>query len=271
MSDDNASQTSTTSVSRVLVECPECQKEFQQRYLFNHIRKVHPNRFELNMMADTEEDFLGLKFSNCAVPFKWSITNDFDEQEERVVFGCLACNSTFAGVSQGINHCKKDKCNKKHKAEIDNIIKHNKEMRELELKRLTDTRWRKANRNPQQIFDDTMLYHKYITEHLLVSVYDRFKSCVKWDTTDYVDWSALNYEPTLTMSQDKSFMMKQELMVHNKLSDITSMFDKAIWYMEGHTSVSFETIGEIKKMVNQSSCPVYNELASNLSWLKKLK
>ena len=126
MSDDNASQTSTTSLSRVLVECPECRKEFQQRYMFNHIRKFHPHRFELNMMADSDEDLNALKVSNCAVPFKWFIINDFDEKEERVVFGCLGCNSTFAGVAQGMNHCKKDKCNKKHKEELEKILSGNK-------------------------------------------------------------------------------------------------------------------------------------------------
>jgi hypothetical protein len=264
MSDDNASQTSTTSVSRVLVECPECQKEFQQRYLFNHIRKVHPNRFELNMMADTEEDFLGLKFSNCAVPFKWHVTNDFDEQEERVVFGCLACNSTFAGVSQGINHCKKDKCNKKHKAEIDNIVKHNKQMRELELKRLTDTRWRKANRNAQQIFDDTLLYHKYITEHMLLTVYKTYMN------SNVDSWVSLDYEPTLVMSQDRDKMIKQERDIHEKLAHIIAKFEKAISYMEIHTNIDIRTIIEFRQMIEPTH-PVFCEMADKLSWLKKLK
>jgi hypothetical protein len=262
MSDDNASQTSTTSVSRVLVECPECKKEFQQRYMFNHIRKFHPHRFELNMMADSDEEFFGLKFSNCAVPFKWNVINDFDEQEEHVVFGCLACNSTFTGVSQGINHCKKDKCNKKHKEEIDKIVKNNKQKREIELKRLTDTRWRKANRSYQQIFDDTMLYHKYISEHLLVSCYEKFMN--------YVEWVSLDYNITLTMNSDRDAMLKQERMIHEKESNILAKFEKAIWYMEIHTDVDMSTLIQMKQMIEPTN-PVFCEMADQLSWLKKLK
>jgi len=262
MSDDNHSQTSTTSVSRVLVECPECKKEFQQRYMFNHIRKFHPHRFDINMMADTDEEFFGLKFSNCAIPFRWSITNDFDEQEEHVVFGCLACNSTFTGVSQGINHCKKDKCNKKHKEEIDKIVKHNKQMRETELKRLTDTRWRKANRTTQQIFDDTMLYHKYISEYLLVKVYEKFMN--------HVDWVSLDYNPTLTMSQDREALLKQERMIHEKEANIVAKFEKAEWYLETHSNIDMEVLIEMKQMI-QPTCATFCAMADQLSWLKKLK
>lgn len=262
MSDDNLSTTSTNSISRALVECPECKKEMQQRVMFNHIRKVHPNRFEMNMMADTDEDLIALKVSHCAIPFKWTILNDFDEKEDHVVFGCLACNSTFAGVSQGLNHCKKDKCKKKHSEEIDKIVKHNKELRELEIKRLSDTRWRKANRSCQQIFDDTMLYHKYIKEHLLVSVYEKFMN--------YVEWVSLDYDPTLTMSSDRNLMLKQERMVHEKEANIVAKFDKAIWYMETHTHIDDQQIRNLRQMIEPTN-PVFCSMADNLSWLKKLK
>jgi hypothetical protein len=214
------------------------------------------------MMADSDEELIGLKISNCAIPFKWSVINDFDEEEEKVVFGCLACNSTFAGVAQGINHCKKDKCSKTHKAEIDKIIKHNKQQRELELKRLTDTRWRKANRTQQQIFDDTMLYHKYISEYLLVTVYNEYMN--------HVEWVSLDYNPTLIMNSDRDAMLKQERMIHEKEANIVTKFEKAIQYLEIHSNIDMLKLIEMKQKV-QSTNPVFCSMADNLSWLKKIK
>lgn len=105
---------STTSITNSKMQCPYCPKEVQARVLFNHIRKIHPQKYVENMVDCTPKHFDSLIKGCEPVDFTWEIKNDFDEMEPQHIYGCLACNTAFTTKSRGIIHCKKNKCISEH-------------------------------------------------------------------------------------------------------------------------------------------------------------
>jgi len=117
-----ASVASTSSIQHISRKCPFCVKELQTRHLFNHIRKNHTE--ELFMCGDVYkiEDMTALVTHTRAFPFTFTLTNDFDENEEHKIYGCLGCNHTFTTMARGNGHCQK-KCSTKHIQAIKQVIK----------------------------------------------------------------------------------------------------------------------------------------------------
>lgn len=110
---ETQSQTSTASLSRTMLECPECGKELQARSMFKHMRLYHSPYVERVSNVFKLEDYDDLIEDAKPFPFDWDITNDFDEKETKSIWGCLGCNSTFTLAHTGNKHCQ-GKCKKEH-------------------------------------------------------------------------------------------------------------------------------------------------------------
>jgi hypothetical protein len=99
------SKGSTLSSSNEKVPCPHCKGELQLRAMFNHFRTKHPQQF------DDMIDSNWMKNSKPELPIKiwWEMTNDFDEKESQIIYGCLSTGKTFQKIEKGIQHFKKNK------------------------------------------------------------------------------------------------------------------------------------------------------------------
>lgn len=120
--DDTASTTST-SAARIIRQCPFCVKELQTRSLFKHIRVIHP--YQMSMCADAYKvaEMNTIMEKSTAYPFSFFLKNDFDEEEEHKIYGCLGCNNTYTVEYKADSHCQKKACSARHKRAIKDIIK----------------------------------------------------------------------------------------------------------------------------------------------------
>ena len=129
VNDDAKSSTSSTlsRKAREVKKCPFCDRESQLRVMFNHVRTAHPYEFLMCMDVFEDNKMDEVATTGSAFPFTFNLTNDFDEEEEVKIYGCLACNCTMTNKARANAHCFKDKCKKKHIAGIKDLIKQNKE------------------------------------------------------------------------------------------------------------------------------------------------
>ena len=112
------SHSSTLSASLSKMECPYCNKDLQVRSMFNHIRLVHSRDF----LNQTNKKWLDEAEQGQALKMWWSKKNDFDEDEDTIIYACLATNKTFLTEARAMQHYKKDK----------NALKeHNKQLKAL--------------------------------------------------------------------------------------------------------------------------------------------
>jgi hypothetical protein len=127
MSDNHSEAGSTVSAANAKMECPHCSEEFQTRAIFNHIVKKHPK--ELLDCAMNLKESEGGK----ALEVRWGKKNDFDEEEDVIIYACLATNKTFTTEMKANAHFKKNK---------EALKEHTKEMKKL-LKRAADQQSKK--------------------------------------------------------------------------------------------------------------------------------
>ena len=99
------SKGSTLSSSNEKVPCPHCKSELQLRAFFNHFRTKHPLQFE--EMIDS--NWMKNPKPELPISIWWEQTNDFDEKEMHLIYGCLSTGKTFQKIEKGMHHFKKNK------------------------------------------------------------------------------------------------------------------------------------------------------------------
>lgn len=218
---DNKSTSSTTSMSRVAIECPCCKKELQYRHMFNHIRKIHPDYFSAMMRVYKEENLTNLIEYNFGLPLEWEYKNDFDETEFKNIWGCLACNSSFTVEHKANQHCTKDKCKAKHVSEIKKLIKEEKKEKEKKQKNASLSRSKWDNRTPLDIYNDCnntlmVIENKIFKEYL--PYFERLNS--KIDSIPIPEFPLII---NITYNDDKKYQVRQERQVDKYLSDVCNV------------------------------------------------
>jgi len=120
MSDSGSvcSSHSATSVSLSKMECPYCVKELQVRGMFAHIRKFHADE----LLKSTSRRWITDAENGKPLRVWWTKKNDFDEDEDTVLYACLGTNKTFTTEYGCEQHFKKDKAALKE---------HNKQLKQL--------------------------------------------------------------------------------------------------------------------------------------------
>lgn len=171
------SQSSTISLSRMTLECPECKKELQARSMFKHMRLYHASYLDRCVCVYTLEDFDELIEEAKAYPFEWEVTNDFDEKESKSIWGCLGCNATFTSAITGNKHCQ-GKCKKEHvkgikdyRKEFIKVTEATKKKKEQEKKIPT---YSKEKWN--SMIDDALLSYSYY-HGKLIKLIRKVKEC----------------------------------------------------------------------------------------------
>ena len=109
---------SATSVSLSKMDCPFCAKELQVRGMFSHIRKFHENEF----LKNTSRRWITEAEKGQPLRVYWTKKNDFDEDEETILYVCLSTNKTFTTAYGCEQHFKKNK---------DAVKDHNKQLKQL--------------------------------------------------------------------------------------------------------------------------------------------
>lgn len=122
--DDNRSLTSTVStasVSNQSMKCPYCTWSKKGKRLFNHILKTHPTDIysalgTSKLIQNNIEDDCLLELNMTWVDKREDDDfNEFPEQKQLHIFGCLGCNQTYQTRSRAKAHWKKsEKCHKDH-------------------------------------------------------------------------------------------------------------------------------------------------------------
>ena len=128
------------SASLAKMECPYCQKDVQARSMFNHIRKLHYVEF----LKRTTRKFIDEAANNKPLRIYWTKMNDFDEEEEFVLYACLATNKTFTTELRANAHFAKDK----------KLLKdHTKQMKEIkkDYLQMKNDQEKKRQKNETQI------------------------------------------------------------------------------------------------------------------------
>ena len=115
--DDNhsvASGGSSRSSTNEKTECPHCQKEFQNRAIFNHIRTKHPK----DLIDSTITKWIGEAEQGAALKVVWFKKNDFDEEEDVTIYACLSSNKTFTTEVRANAHFKKNPDHRKEHVKV---------------------------------------------------------------------------------------------------------------------------------------------------------
>jgi len=150
-SDDSKSNVSSVSSVRIAQVCPCCKKEVQARFMFNHLRKIHPE-FVKMMYAVWEDNKMDeLIKTNAPFPVEWTSKDDFDDDVCTIVWGCLGCNNTYTTIQNATKHCN-GKCKKDHNSGLKRIKKEEQMDREKSQQKLSAERLRWLNRTPAQIY-----------------------------------------------------------------------------------------------------------------------
>lgn len=172
--DDKGSTSSSKSADRFNKQCPFCQCEVQLRVMFNHIRKKHPYQFMMCMDVFDEQQIKEIISCGSAFPFSFSLKNDFDEEEETRIYGCLGCNNTFTHELRANGHCGKAKCKLNHIKGIKALIKQNEDDKIANKKKKKN----KPVRSVEKLIQDITLW---IRRYLHVS------ECARLLNQDYQD------------------------------------------------------------------------------------
>lgn len=166
-SDDSKSNTSTVSSEREAEPCPCCKKEMQNRVLFNHLRKFHPEYVKGLYGAWKEEHLDELIKDNLPFPIEWVVKDDFDDDVPKTLWGCLGCNNTYTTEHNAKKHCSQAKCKKDHNANLRRIKKEEQQDKAKREKQMSDARFRWLNRTAQQVYaciqqEDAFYNNKWI-------------------------------------------------------------------------------------------------------------
>lgn len=155
------------SVSLSKMECPYCNKDLQVRAMFNHIRKLHNEE----LLKNTSKKWLEEADTGKALKFWWSKKNDFDEDEEIVIYVCLSTNKTFTTQERADLHFKKDKALlKDHNKNLKELKKQFATYKKQQAKRATPTKtkWQLGleSNDPElaRSLWKSILHHKKVNE-----------------------------------------------------------------------------------------------------------
>ena len=122
MSDDDCrsvtSASSTASASLKKLGCPYCNKDFQARSMFNHIRIKHPREF----LKSTSKKWIQEAEQGLPLTLWWEGQNDRGDPEAYKIYACLSTNKSFLHIDRALAHFKKDKAALKD---------HNKQLKQL--------------------------------------------------------------------------------------------------------------------------------------------
>lgn len=144
MSDcDNASVSSAgsrVSISNTKRPCPVCKKEFKTTSLFKHIKTKHDAHWFESMYAN-DRMLRGIIEKSEPVPFMYTEKNDFDEDETKDIYGCLACYNSFTHKGHGTTHCNKAKCKAAHIKECKTLLQRVEDMKEKMKNRVDYRTW----------------------------------------------------------------------------------------------------------------------------------
>jgi hypothetical protein len=162
-SDDSKSNASSVSSARQDDLCPCCGKEMQNRFMFNHLRKFHPEFVKGMYGVWKDEQMNELIAENLPFPIEWVTKDDFDDDNTKTMWGCLGCNNTYTTEYNAKKHCN-GKCKKDHNANLRRIKKEEQQDKEKRDKKMSDTRYRWLNRTAKQvhacILQDVEFYDK---------------------------------------------------------------------------------------------------------------
>jgi hypothetical protein len=120
MSDiDQLSNTSGSSASQQKVPCSHCNKDFQLRTLFNHMKTKHPLEC-VNLLTEKS-----LVMKDLTVPleiwYEWK--DEQDEERIRKVWVCLSTNKTFITPEGCLKHWTKSPKDKKNHVSMMSVYK----------------------------------------------------------------------------------------------------------------------------------------------------
>ena len=149
--DDSKSNVSSVSSVRIAQPCPCCKKEIQARFMFNHLRKLHPEFVKSMYGVWKDEQMDELIKTNAPFPVEWTMKDDFDDDIAIMMWGCLGCNNTYTTEHNAKKHCQ-GKCKKEHNVNLRKIKKEEQQDREKHQKKISTERLRWLNRTPEQIY-----------------------------------------------------------------------------------------------------------------------
>lgn len=124
MEDDNHSvcsansKASTNSTTQEHIPCHYCNKDFQKRSMFKHVRSKHPFQF-LDNCSDIKED------KPLRVTYEYQ--DDHGDTDYIIYYACLASNKTFQTQERALQNWKKNpKLQIQHNQELKTLIKDRK-------------------------------------------------------------------------------------------------------------------------------------------------
>ena len=241
-SDDALSTSSTMSMARVVEVCPACKKELQARAMFNHLRKIHPDHLKGMYCLYKEDKLDELIKANAPMPVEWRVMDDFDEEVDRILWGCLACNNTYTTEQTAQKHCN-GKCKKDHNAQLKRIKKEEQQEKEQREKKIGKERLRWTNRTPQQIHSCIQQIITYYNKkwgtaspkivqfmQKMIRVYNRTYDCDKYVFTPI---------PLPAFEDNKENMLKKEYQIGDDMENYYRLYKESLRLFWGdHTIVS---------------------------------
>jgi hypothetical protein len=257
-SDDSRSTSNASSVSASLCtqKCPSCKKEFQARYMFNHLRKFHPDTVKSMYGVWKPDDMDELIKTNAPFPIDWEETDDFDETINKTLWGCLGCNNTFTTEYKAVKHCNDKKCKKEHNAQLRRIKKEEQQDKEKEQKKLSESRMRWLNRTPEQIFEcikiDVTYYDNKFNE--VGAKVARYLCAMKRDDSqNYIYFSTMNP----VFEDDKKKMEALENQIHREIMKWERMYKDILPALYAETSlISHDAYYALERRINWTNdCP----------------
>jgi hypothetical protein len=252
-SDDSKSNASTISSARIAEACPCCKKELQARYMFNHLRKLHPEYVKGLYGVWNDEQMDRLIAENAPFPVEWIEIDDFEEETTRTMWGCLGCNNTFTVEHKAVKHCQDTKCKKDHHANLRRIKKEEQQDKAARKKKVMTDREKWCARTPSQIHTciqhELSHYDKALT--MAGNKIVKFLHAMKHERPqDYM------YLPSfhVRMEEDKKFMERQETEVFLELHKWIHKYEDILPLLWAETEiVTHEAYEEIEKAIRHRS------------------
>jgi hypothetical protein len=135
------SAASSLSSAQTKIDCPHCKKEFQFRSMFNHLYNKHYTEF----VNSLNRDWLNQAEEDSPLLFWWYYKDDFDEEKQVKLYGCLATKKTFTSEHRALLHFKKSLDSKKtHNKELLKLKKQAKKNKAENVQSSTDNPFKKA-------------------------------------------------------------------------------------------------------------------------------
>lgn len=252
-SDDSKSNTSSISSARQDDRCPCCEKDMQNRFMFNHLRKFHPEYVKGMYGVWKPEQMNELIAENLPFPIEWVVKDDFDDDITKTLWGCLGCNNTYTTKQNAKKHCD-GKCKKDHNANLRRIKKEEQMDKEKRDKKMSDARYRWLQRTAQQVYacilQDVNYYDKKWTD--AGNKISRYLHTLGYENArDYIYFP----EPTPAFVDDKKkmeFVEDQMSRTHTKWKRMYEDILNVLWCeTEVVSHNAYDELEKLIKHVNQ--------------------